>query len=102
MQDYSSRGPAEAKIRPHLIAPGGISGGVGITSCLVGGGFGDCGAGTSFAAPHVSGMLALLCERNPELTPDELRDMLLQACVPIGGVNANTQGQGLVSLTRIH
>jgi serine protease AprX len=102
VQDYSSRGPTETKSRPHLIAPGGISGGVGITSCLVGGGFGDCGAGTSFAAPHVSGMLALLLERDPNLTPDELRDMLLNACVPLGGVDGNTQGRGLVSLTRVN
>src|SRR5262249_48295813 len=48
VQDYSSRGPARSNVRPHLVAPGGIAGGAGITSCLVGGGFGDCGAGTSF------------------------------------------------------
>jgi serine protease AprX len=101
VQDYSSRGPAGAKNRPHLLATGGIRGGVGITSCLVGGGFGDCGAGTSFAAPHVSGMLALLLERDPNLTPDELRDMLINACVPLDGIDVNTQGSGLVSLARV-
>jgi serine protease AprX len=102
VQDYSSHGPAEAKIRPHLVAPGGILGGVGITSCLVGGGFGDCGAGTSFAAPHVSGMLALLLERDPSLTPDELRVILLNACAPLAVGDANTQGKGLVSLARVN
>jgi serine protease AprX len=102
VQDYSSRGPAETKIRPHLIAPGGIFEGIGITSCLVGGGFGDCGAGTSFAAPHVSGMLALLLQRDPNLTPDELREMLLSTSVPLDGGDPNTQGRGLVSLTRVN
>ncbi len=101
VQDYSSRGPAGTKNRPHLVAPGGIFQGVGITSCLVGGGFGDCGAGTSFAAPHISGMLALLLERDPSLTPNDLRTLLLNACAPIGGINVNTQGSGLVSMTRI-
>lgn len=101
VQDYSSRGPADGKQRPHLIAPGGIFEGVGITSCLVGGGFGDVGAGTSFAAPHVTGMLALLLERDPNLTPDQLRDMLLNACAPLNGISVDAQGRGLVSLTRV-
>jgi serine protease AprX len=101
VQNYSSRGPAGAKNRPHLLATGGIHKGVGITSCLVGGGFGDCGAGTSFAAPHVSGMLALLLERDPNLTPDELRDMLINACTPLDGIDASAQGSGVVSLARV-
>lgn len=101
VQDYSSRGPAGTKDRPHLIAPGGVFGGVGITSCLVGGGFGDCGAGTSFAAPHVSGLVALLLERDPGLTPDAVRDVLLNASTPLDGVGVNTQGNGLLSLTKV-
>jgi serine protease AprX len=101
VQDYSSRGPAGTKNRPHFVAPGGIFEGIGITSCLVGGGFGDCGAGTSFAAPHVSGMLALLLERDPNLVPDDLRDMLLNACASLGSIDVNTQGSGLVSLARV-
>jgi serine protease AprX len=101
VQDYSSRGPSKNKPRPHLLAPGGIDGGIGITSCLIGGGFGDCGAGTSFAAPHVSGMLALLIERNQNLVPDQLREILLKACKRIKGVSADTQGRGLMSLSRV-
>lgn len=95
VQDYSSRGPADTKHRPHLLAPGG-SPQTGITSCLVGGGFGDCGHGTSFAAPHVSGLLALLLERNPNLTPDELRQEVLAACKPLDGLDVDTQGSGFV------
>jgi serine protease AprX len=101
VQDYSSRGPAGMRQRPHLLAPGGSPLVGGITSCLTGGGFGDVRFGTSFAAPHVSGILALLLERNPTLTPDELRDVLLNACVPLNGIDVNTQGQGLVSLVRV-
>lgn len=98
VQDYSSRGPAGSKLRPHLVAPGGVLGGPGITSCLVGGGFGDCGAGTSYAAPHVSGLAALLLQQEPNLTPDDLRKALLQRCMPLTGVDQNAQGAGLLSL----
>jgi len=101
VQKYSSRGPALAKQRPHMIAPGGILGGAGIRSCLVGGGFGDCGAGTSFAAPHVAGILTLLLEREPNLTPNELRDTLSNACALLKELDVNTQGRGLVSLIRV-
>jgi serine protease AprX len=101
VQDYSSRGPAVGKQRPHMIAPGGILGGEGIRSCLVGGGFGDCGAGTSFAAPHVAGILTLLLERNPNLTPNDLRDILLNTSALLTGPDVNTQGKGLVSLVGV-
>jgi serine protease AprX len=102
VQDYSSRGPAGTKVRPHLIAPGGINGGTGITSCLTGGGFGDTGAGTSYAAPHVSGILALLLERDSSLTPNKLRDTLLSLSAALPGLDDNTQGHGLVSLAGVN
>jgi serine protease AprX len=102
VQDYSSRGPTPGGMeRPHLVAPGGIRFGRGIDSCLIGGGFGDCGPGTSFAAPHVSGLLALILEGEPDLTPREQRERLLSACTQLDGVDANTQGKGLVSLANL-
>jgi len=102
VQDYSSRGPLPGGTeRPHLVAPGGILFGRGIDSCQIGGGFGDCGAGTSYAAPHVSGLLALILEGEPDLTPTQQRDRLLSACTLLEGFDANTQGAGLVSLTNL-
>lgn len=94
--DYSSRGPAVDRVRPHLVAPGGGPAD-GVISCLVGGGFGNVGYGTSYAAPHVSGLLALLLQREPNLTPDDLRERLIAASTPLAGLDANDQGAGLVS-----
>ena len=101
--DYSSQGPTghqPGRPRPHLVAPGGVPG-QGIESCLVQGGFGDCGHGTSFAASHVSGLLALILEEDPSLTPDQQRDALLRACALLASGDENLQGGGLVSLERL-
>ena len=82
------------------MAPGGELQGFGISSCLTAGGFGDAGVGTSFAAPHVTGMIALLLEENPDAAPDELRDLLLSLCSPLDGrLDEDTQGRGLPLFT---
>lgn len=43
-----------------------------------------CAAGTSFAAPHVSGTAALVLSRWPSLTPDQVRGKLQRAAEDIG------------------
>lgn len=99
--DYSSRGPtADGRHRPHLVAPGGDVGDE-MTSALVGGAFGAVGFGTSFAAPHVSGLVALILERHPDLTPAEQRDRLLTACTALPGLAEDDQGAGIVSAARV-
>lgn len=95
VQDYSSRGPAGAKPAPDIVAPGGSTD-ASIACCLVGGGFGDAGIGTSFAAPHVSGVLALFLQEDPELIPDQLRQRLLAGARPLRDAMAEAQGAGLV------
>ena len=70
---FSSRGPAL-----DLSAPG-----INILSTLPGGGY-SFGSGTSFAAPHISGLVALLLSRHPELTPDQVRTLLSTATVDLG------------------
>jgi serine protease AprX len=93
---YSSRGPTtDGRHRPHLVAPGGTFD-EGLFSATDRGGFADVGAGTSYAAPHVAGLVALLLERDPELMPDQQRERLLAACAALEGVDEDSQGAGLV------
>lgn len=100
VQDYSSRGPTGTKTRPHLVAPGG-SEIDNMHSSLVAGGFGDVGYGTSYAAPHVSGLVALLLAQTPGLEPDQVRSKLISCCKKLPNGDMNTQGKGLVSLAKL-
>ena len=99
VQDYSSRGPTpKGTFRPHLVAPGGTFL-EGIVSCLVNGKFGDCGCGTSFAAPHIAGLLALILELKPDLMPAEQRELLFKKCKEFPLNDKNTHGKGLISVS---
>jgi serine protease AprX len=96
--DYSGRGPTQdGRVRPHVVAPGATEGD-GLVSCRTDGTVGNCGCGTSFAAAHVSGTLALLRQREPALTPDALLETLVAFAVPLEGVDRNAQGHGLIVL----
>lgn len=57
--------------------------------------------GTSFAAPIVSGVVALLLERNPNMTPEQIRNRLVAtADPPSTSVPSAQLGYGLVNPLR--
>ncbi|MFH9227701.1 S8 family peptidase [Streptomyces lydicus] len=95
VQDYSSRGPLSGRTGPDVVAPGGNSA-IPLECCLVNGGFGGAGWGTSFAAPHVSSLLACLIEQNPDLSPDELRSTVRNHAQPLAGCGPDAQGMGIM------
>jgi subtilisin family serine protease len=51
-------------------------------------------AGTSMAAPHVSGVAALVLAQTPGITYSELRQRILQGAVPIPALAGKTQAGG--------
>ena len=69
---FSARGPVSPFYqKPDLVAPGVF---VNTTSLK---NFYNITSGTSYAAPHVSGAIALLLEKNPELTPHDIKSILI-------------------------
>ncbi|WP_250061368.1 autotransporter domain-containing protein [Stenotrophomonas mori] len=63
-------------------------------------GYGDM-TGTSMAAPHVSGALALLMERFPYLDNPQIRDVLLTTATDLGAPGVDeVYGWGLINLEK--
>jgi Subtilase family len=76
---FSSRGPTfDGRSKPDVVAADGVS----VTGA---GGFPTPFFGTSAAAPHVAAIAALLLQCDPALTSQELRDVLTQNAVDLGG-----------------
>ncbi len=67
---------------PGLIKPDVVAPGVAIRSAQKGGGFIDQD-GTSYAAPHASGLAALLRQKDPGITPGELKYLIEETAVDI-------------------
>jgi bacillopeptidase F len=81
---FSGCGPAPYpppdNMKPDVVAPG-----VNITSAVPGGGYagGSYWSGTSMAAPHVSGTIALMLQVNSGLTFDQIRQALRTNAEPL-------------------
>jgi serine protease AprX len=90
--------------RPDVVAPG-----VGVVSLRVPGSVIDDsypearisdtlfrGNGTSQSAAVVSGLVALMVQANPALTPNEIKARLVRSAKRLTGVDARFQGAGMV------
>ncbi len=88
----SSRGPSPwGEVRPHVAAPG-----VNVRSSLPGGAYGTMN-GTSMAAPHVSGIAALLRSVSPTLSITHTAFLITSTAVPLGAfLPNNDSGWGRV------
>ena len=95
----SSRGPSlcggtgSLLIKPEVSAPG-----TSVRSCNSSGGY-TLATGTSMAAPHVAGAVALLKQAFPNLTGKQILEALYNTARDLGTVGEdNTYGKGLIDV----
>lgn len=104
--NFSSRGPTrDGRDKPDIAAPG-----VGVTSAKSRVGDNCCSDccvdfykdknGTSMAAPHVAGTVALMFQKNPGLSADEIKQILIDTARTPEGITGtppvNEWGAGLL------
>ena len=92
--DFSSRGPIFGAIKPDIVSPG-----VNVVSLDNSAKLFTTMNGTSVSAPVVAGVCALLLEYQPNLSPNELKSILLDGAVSVGS-QPNAEGMGLVDAKR--
>ena len=96
---FSSRGPVSPfYFKPDLVAPGVF---VNTTSMN---NYYNITSGTSYAAPHVSGAVALLLNKNPEFSPEQIKSILATTSDVIADeygqkFDFNTGGAGRLNVT---
>ncbi len=91
---FSSRGPSgcdELTIKPEVSGPG-----VDVVSCVPGDEY-EPYSGTSMSAPHVSGVLALLREIDPDIEVERAKQILMDTTVDYGNAGEdNVYGWGFI------
>jgi serine protease AprX len=94
---FSSRGIFEELLyHPTLIAPGEL---ITAATPLVlnpAGGYYTTASGTSFAAPHVAGVVALMLQSRPGLTPTAIKRLLQATATPVLERDRSEAGAGLL------
>lgn len=95
IKNFSGRGPTrDCVVKPDILAPGAF-----IYSCSNNGAYVPL-SGTSMSTPIVSGAIALLLEKYPGLTPNQIKYMLKLSCDDMG-LPGNRQGWGLLNVERL-
>jgi subtilisin family serine protease len=101
--DFSARGPTkDGRVKPDVLFPG-----ENIISCRARGtSLGDVVddhytqlSGTSMATPHAVGAAALVLQSHPKVTPEQVKDILMQTAVDLRA-DRNTQGSGRADVAR--
>ena len=96
MVNYSGSGPTEACIcKPDVVAPGSS-----VVSCAGRPGKYTIKSGTSMSTPIVSGAIALLLEKYPEMTNRDVKLKLMETSRDMG-LPRNQQGWGLLDVEKL-
>ena len=97
---FSSRGPVSVfYVKPDLVAPG-----VFVNTTTIGGKY-NATSGTSIAAPHVTGAVAILLQKYPNLDPSSVASLITTTTDPVTDAYGNTlpievAGSGRLNITR--
>jgi len=115
LAEFSSRGEFGSPLfRPTLVAPGvrnvslrpstlvsvTTASGLGTDDASLSATelpFYTTGSGTSFSAPQVAGVIALMLEANPQLTPAQVRDILQRTATPLPAYYLYEVGAGMLN-----
>ena len=57
--------------------------------------------GSSIATAYISGLCALLCEKNPSMTFKDMSSLLTVACEPIEDISKTAQGKGTLNINKL-
>lgn len=57
--------------------------------------------GSSVATAYISGLCALLCEKNPSITFKDISSLLKIACDPVENISKTIQGEGMVNINKL-
>ncbi|MFN8623040.1 MAG: S8 family serine peptidase [Chloroflexota bacterium] len=106
---WSASGACGTCRKPDLVAEGAHMQGLRVRGSFLDGSHPEAvlnnryfrGSGTSEAAAITSGAVALILDRYPGLSPDEVKAYLTKATPRIDGFNAAAQGKGEIELRRI-
>lgn len=93
--EFSSRGPANKTIKPDVVAPG-----VDIISLKNQQKQYAKMSGTSMSTPMAAGIAALMLQKRPDLTPQQIKDILMKNTYSLRE-DKNSQGKGELDMTRI-
>lgn len=101
LTDFTSKGPRsyDSFLKPEISAPGEDI----VSAAMSKGQETVAMSGTSMAAPHMSGVMALLVQRFPDLKPRELKALVMQTSQSISDENKDQyllseQGAGRVNV----
>jgi len=103
MADFSSRGPlrGDYRIKPDISAPGVNIVAARADGTRMGEPVGDSyvtASGTSMAAPHVAGAAAILLQRYPNWTPEQLKSALMSTARFNPAAAVIDQGAGFIDV----
>jgi len=93
--NYSRSGP-----EVDMAAPGGAQASARLLSTARGGGY-SLGSGTSQAAAHASGVVALALQCQPSLSFDQVVALLQSTARQLNGYSSNQQGAGLIDAPKL-